>query len=60
MTWPQNATVKLEWNCGAGDDRTTGWAARDEKGRLISIYSRTPLAPDSWLVVDERPQAATI
>ncbi|UJB33727.1 hypothetical protein [Chromobacterium sp. Beijing] len=56
--WPNGATVRLTWDGCGPYEAATGWAKRDAEGRLISVYSRTPLDPDVWKVVEERQEAA--
>ena len=55
--WPHGATVKLSWDGYGPYEPTTGWAKRDAAGNLVSAYSLSPLDPDKWVVVEERPQA---
>lgn len=52
--WPHDATVKLMFVHGSGASGETGWAKRDEYGRLVSTYSLLPLDPSQWDVVEER------
>ncbi|WP_256815364.1 MULTISPECIES: hypothetical protein [Pseudomonas] len=49
--YPYGTTVKLKYY---SDDKCIGWAHRDANGALLSAYSRTPLDPDAWIVVNER------
>lgn len=52
--WPHGATVKLVFVYGSGAHGDTGWAKRDEEGRLVSTYSLLPLDPSQWSVVEDR------
>ncbi|TWB58702.1 hypothetical protein [Nitrospirillum viridazoti] len=51
--WPGGATVKLEWDCGSGADRTTGWAKRDPDGNVVSVVGGSLLDLRGWRVIEE-------
>ena len=51
--WPHGATVKLVW-AGPGHQDRAGWAKRNERGELVSVYSGLELDASVWEVLEER------
>lgn len=51
--WPHGATVKLAWT-GPGHHCKAGWAKRNPRGQLVSVYSGFILDAEMWSVVEER------
>lgn len=52
--WPYGAKVKLRW-VGPGN-QVIGWGHRDPNNpnQFLSPYSRTPLDPQYWEVIEEK------
>lgn len=53
--WPHGATVKLGLVGFAGPCCKAGWAKRNGRGQLVSVYSDYVLDPEMWNVIEERP-----
>lgn len=51
--WPLGATVKLRW-VGPGPQCKPGWAKRNRRGQLVSVYSEFVLDAEMWTVLEER------
>ena len=51
--WPHGATVKLGL-VGHGHQSKPGWAKRNGRGQLVSVYSDYVLDPEMWTVLEER------